>query len=127
MNSVKYKRIKRNIIKCNKCSDIIESKSTHDFVTCKCGKCSVDGGLSYLRRCGNSDNWTDLSIVEEIEIIPKYERGDHVKFRYLLDILIGTIVIVDINTYDGSIEYDVLDNKGTIRKHVNEKDILKIG
>ena len=124
---MKVSVIRRNIIKCRNCGDVIESKSTHDFVTCKCGKCSVDGGLDYLRRCGSSGNWTDLSIVEEIEIIPKYERGDCVKFRYLVDILTGTIVIVDINTYDGSVEYDILDNKGAIHKHVNEKDILKIG
>lgn len=51
----------RNIIKCKKCGDIIESKFTHDFVTCSCGACSVDGGKSYLKRCGNPMDWEDLS------------------------------------------------------------------
>ena len=34
----------RNAIRCNICGDEIESKHRHDFVTCKCGDCSVDGG-----------------------------------------------------------------------------------
>lgn len=39
-----------NKVKCKSCGDIIESKTTHDFKTCKCGKVSVDGGLEYLKR-----------------------------------------------------------------------------
>lgn len=35
--------------KCNQCGDIIQSKHTHDYVTCKCGSFSLDGGLSYVR------------------------------------------------------------------------------
>ena len=42
-----------NKIKCKKCGDIIESKTRHDFVSCKCGAVAVDGGDSYLRRTGN--------------------------------------------------------------------------
>ena len=44
-------KIIRNAIQCKRCGDIIESKHVHDFVTCKCGACSVDGGHDYLRRC----------------------------------------------------------------------------
>ncbi len=54
-------RILVNRIKCNKCGDIIESKSRHDFVTCSCGAVSVDGGYDYLRRVGNPEDYTDLS------------------------------------------------------------------
>lgn len=43
-------KIIKNAIQCNLCGDIIESTYRHDFVTCKCGCCSVDGGLDYLRR-----------------------------------------------------------------------------
>ncbi len=39
-----------NKAKCRKCGDIIESKYRHDFVTCKCGAISVDGGKDYLKR-----------------------------------------------------------------------------
>lgn len=53
--------IVRNVIKCKLCGDIIESKSVHDFVTCSCGAVSVDGGHDYLRRCGNRDDYEDLS------------------------------------------------------------------
>ena len=52
----------RNAIQCKKCGDIIESVSVHDFKTCSCGACSVDGGHYYLRRCaGSMDDFIDLS------------------------------------------------------------------
>jgi len=57
------KLIVRNAIRCNICGDEIESKHRHDFVTCKCGACSVDGGHDYLRRCfKEKDCYTDISI-----------------------------------------------------------------
>lgn len=40
----------RNMVKCNACGDIIESRHRHDFQSCSCGSTSVDGGRSYLRR-----------------------------------------------------------------------------
>lgn len=56
-----------NAIQCKKCGDIIESKTVHDFVTCSCGACSVDGGHEYLRRCGNLEDFIELSISEPSE------------------------------------------------------------
>lgn len=56
--------IVKNVIQCKKCGDIIESVSVHDFRTCSCGTCSVDGGHNYLRRCANSlDDFIELSEV----------------------------------------------------------------
>lgn len=56
--------IVKNVIQCKKCGDIIESVSVHDFKTCSCGTCSVDGGHNYLRRCANSlDDFIELSEV----------------------------------------------------------------
>ena len=49
--------------KCLLCGDIIESKHVHDYVTCKCGNLSVDGGRDYLKRGFKSDKWEDLSEV----------------------------------------------------------------
>lgn len=54
-----------NKIKCKKCGDEIESCSVHDFKFCKCGAVAVDGGLDYLRRCGNQEDWEELSQVSE--------------------------------------------------------------
>lgn len=54
-----------NKIKCNKCGKIIESISVHDFRFCKCGAVAVDGGHDYLRRCGNREDWEELSEIEE--------------------------------------------------------------
>ena len=53
-------RIISNKVRCKLCNDIIESRHTHDFNTCKCGNISVDGGKYYLRRVGCS-NYEELS------------------------------------------------------------------
>lgn len=59
------KKIKRNAIRCNHCGDVIESRNSHDFVTCTCGTCAVDGGLDYLRRMGDDADFEELAEYEE--------------------------------------------------------------
>lgn len=51
---------------CLECMDIVESKSRHDFVTCKCGNMFLDGGDDYLRYGAK-----DLSTVKVIQAIEK--------------------------------------------------------
>lgn len=65
------KKLVKNVIKCNYCGDIIESKHRHDFKFCKCGAVAVDGGLSYTKRVfkNSLDDFTDLSEWGEIEEI----------------------------------------------------------
>ena len=66
-------RIIHNKIRCLICHVIIESKRRHDFVTCRCGAVSVDGGKDYLKRSGNRDDWEDVSEVEfipELDLVP---------------------------------------------------------
>lgn len=58
-------RIIRNAIKCLECGSVIESRHRHDFKTCACGACFVDGGKAYLRRgFKREDQFEDLSVVE---------------------------------------------------------------
>ena len=59
-------QITKNIIKCKKCGEVIESLSVHDFKFCKCGAVAVDGGHDYLKRCGNREDWEELSETQEI-------------------------------------------------------------
>jgi len=63
-------RIIVNAIRCKKCGETLNSKYTHDFVTCKCwdesgGRegCFCDGGLEYFRRGGDPENYEDVSVV----------------------------------------------------------------
>ncbi len=60
-------RITKNAIRCKKCGDIIESHSVHEFKFCSCQSCAVDGGHDYLRRCGNREDWEELSETIGIE------------------------------------------------------------
>ena len=55
------KKIIKNRIRCKHCGDVIESKSTHDFKFCSCGKVAIDGGHSCLKRSGNPNDWEELS------------------------------------------------------------------
>lgn len=43
-----------------KCGEIIESMSRHDFKFCKCGAVVRDGGKDYLRRIGSKDDYEEL-------------------------------------------------------------------
>ncbi len=52
-----------NSIKCKHCKQIINSRYTHDFKRCNCGKAGVDGGLDYLRRIGKHSDFIEASIV----------------------------------------------------------------
>lgn len=49
----------QNAVTCLSCGDFIVSKHRHDFVTCKCGAVSADGGQAYLRRVGGLDKTED--------------------------------------------------------------------
>ncbi len=51
---------KRNAFRCKKCGMVVESKSVHDFQSCKCGN-FTDGGLEYVRRGGKIEDMEDLS------------------------------------------------------------------
>ena len=52
-------------IKCKKCGDIIESKSTNDYKKCSCGAVTVDGGKDYLKRIGNEKDYEELSEIKD--------------------------------------------------------------
>lgn len=56
------KKLLINQAKCLLCGDIVTSKHSHDYVTCKCGNLSIDGGNEYPRRLYNKPNsYQDLS------------------------------------------------------------------
>lgn len=57
----KKEEIISNKIKCKKCGDIIESKSTNDYKSCSCGAVAVDGGKDYLKRIGKEKDHIELS------------------------------------------------------------------
>ena len=61
-------KIISNKIQCKHCGEIIESKHIHEFVTCKCETCSVDGGQYHLSRTYKNsleEDFIELSEVEE--------------------------------------------------------------
>ena len=53
-----------NAAVCKKCNSYIRSKNRHDYVTCKCGNVSVDGGSWYAKRVGYPDNLINISFCD---------------------------------------------------------------
>ena len=67
------RKIIKNVIQCKLCGDVIESTDRHQYVTCKCGACAVDGGHDYLRRSFKvKDCYIYLS--ETVEITMKEKK-----------------------------------------------------
>lgn len=54
-----------NKIKCKKCGDIIQSKSTNDYKRCSCGAIAIDGGKDYLKRIGYEKDYEELSEIKD--------------------------------------------------------------
>jgi len=48
--------------KCTLCNDVIQSSYSGEFVTCSCGKCSVDQTQYYTRLIGNIH---DMELVKD--------------------------------------------------------------
>ena len=57
------RQIIQNEAQCMKCGDIIVSKHVHDYVGCRCGAIFVDGGMEYLRRGGEDEDFIDRSLL----------------------------------------------------------------
>lgn len=57
-------RVIRNAARCRKCDTVIESRTRHDFVTCRCGAIFVDGGLDYIRAGGDFEDFESLAETE---------------------------------------------------------------
>lgn len=72
------KKLTRSVIQCTLCGEKIESKHRHDFVTCKCGNCILDGGLDYQKISGNPKSFNNLSeykdVVASFEALALSER-----------------------------------------------------
>lgn len=53
----------KNRAKCKLCGDILESFHRHDYIVCKCGEISIDGGLDYLK-C-SAKNWQNFLRIDD--------------------------------------------------------------
>ena len=69
MRTINGKQIIQNEAQCMKCGDIIVSKHVHDFVQCRCSAIFVDGGMEYLRRGGEDEDFIDRSLRIELRAL----------------------------------------------------------
>lgn len=53
----------RNRAKCKSCGDLLESFHRHDFVSCKCGEISIEGG-EVVFKCF-SKNWENFIRIDD--------------------------------------------------------------
>lgn len=52
-----------NSLKCLKCNDVIRSCNRHDYVSCSCRSCSIDGGSWYTKVSGNPENYELMTVL----------------------------------------------------------------
>lgn len=122
---MKTRILVKNAIRCKKCGDIIESTYRHDFKFCSCQACAVDGGLDYLRRCGEPEDYEDLSEYKVVEVTPKYKVGDIVEFDHFGNTIQGKIQVVDTFPDSTVVDYDIFDEeKPCLYKHVDERYVI---
>lgn len=78
--------------KCKKCFDIIYSRANHDMHWCSCHSVAVDGGQgegSYLRTCGNDEDYDTLDIEVDVTLGELYRdwnetpEGEEGKFGWI--------------------------------------------
>ena len=102
------KKLIKNKWKCLYCNDIIESKHQHHFISCKCGKMSIDSGTSYIRLIGDLDMMQDMC--ERIEV---WEDGD--KIRCIDDSEQNTLKLNEVYTVDTSM--NTTDNRVYVKEN----------
>ena len=77
----------RNRAKCKLCEEVIESLTVHDYVRCKCGEISIDGGRNYFKasaknfhnflRVDDEDNVVEVKLIDKSEVEEKVVEEEH--------------------------------------------------
>lgn len=59
---MKTKNLTQLGIQCEDCGEVIFSRAHHDFLSCACGKISIDGGFDYCKVSGDSGTFKYVTI-----------------------------------------------------------------
>ena len=94
----------RNSAICLDCGDEVESRSGHDFRSCKCGNLFVDGGLNYCRRGAK-----DFARVEDTSVYRRLYRKELVE-----DIIYWEQKVEEDKEY--AVKYDAKPSKWNIEE-----------
>lgn len=76
VKEINVPRLVYNAIKCKKCGDVIISRTVHDFVRCKCGTITNDGGLEYQHISYKTD-----TMEESVENLAVYSDAPFEEIR----------------------------------------------
>lgn len=117
-----------NQAKCTKCGGIITSMHRHHYVQCKCESIAVDGGMDYLRRTGDINNYEDRSIVitdEQLKALKETAEWCKKTGRNSLGYVCNMIrVMRDLGLYKPPQNtYDENDIERAIEKRMDHLDI----
>lgn len=72
-----------NAAYCKLCKSYIRSKNRHDFVSCKCGNVSVDGGSWYAKRSFKKEKDFTNIITYFLDVEPTKFENTKKKLEYL--------------------------------------------
>jgi hypothetical protein len=96
-----------NAIGCKHCLQVIESVYKHDFKACSCGCVWVDGGIDYIGRSNNPNDYYELSlatgtydysVIRTFAFILLYNEGQYRTIRlnhasdFILDLALDKVI-----------------------------------
>ncbi len=67
---------------CTHCGTFIYSRAGHDFISCTCGKSSIDGGFGYVRVVGNEEDYALVNFKLTVSKITLYDDWNHNQQKY---------------------------------------------
>ena len=103
-------------LKCLICGDIIESKSIHDLVSCKCESCYIDGGKEY-EHIGAKDFTKIVKITDDGREI-HYESKDGIQsYKVEIEEVLQRIVMINAENREEAL-------KSVKEKYKNEEIVL---
>lgn len=109
----------KNKAKCKLCESVIESFHQHDYVSCKCGEISIDGGEAYFR-CSAKD-WNNFLRVDdqgnEIAVKVKEDQGQEPPQLTKQDLI---NILVDMRADIERLPVDAMSNP------VNQYDMMSL-
>lgn len=74
MSQDKNSKVNATVALC--CGTILHSKHRHDFVTCKCGQLSIDGGNDYIKIVGDKTKYYyRIQTLIELEALQEVQKN----------------------------------------------------
>ncbi len=113
----------QNRAKCKLCQSVIESLNEKDYVTCKCGEISVDGGEAMRCAAKNFDNFLRVDDDGNEIVVKVKDKFDRDYLMKMLEDFIEKLEQLPPNAmYSAVNHYDLLTSLNLVHMILKYKD-----